>query len=817
MPILVEVGWGGVVQAPWSITWSDVTARVDMVQGVTISRGASDELSETQPGTCTMTLDNQDGWLTPGRPSSGYAPWVRRNAPIRVSALHYPPRSGAGPWPIGQLCDDFDTGVVDPAVWTATGGSAEVGGRLRQPMSSGVARHTSTRSYSLAGSSLAVKLCTIPAAGGSASASASWYVYSNTAGTRLRWSYNPLTNQLRAGIEVGGADAGAATFTYSAIDHAWLRVRETGGVVVMETSPDGWDWTVRRSAATPAWVLSDAVQVEFAAARTGGTADFIEWDYLGATVRPRFWGVVNEWPVSWSGLQSSVTISATDLFKWLNKQPPLRSMLGMEVLTRDTLSGIYSWLAAYYPLSEAAGSTAAGDIAGYSTPGALAVTQVGVGGTLEFGTDGVPETGETGVTMAPASATAGQYLVADLGPQFAADASFWSPHYQIWFKTSTPDRVLLGIHDPALDWQLVFSLNGSGVLAIESTDTGPPTSLVTTSTGNLANGQWHHFVFDQAHKRVYVDGVAYGGVLAVKGPLDYRTLYVGGYRGSRLFDGQIAQVAIHLATGPLGALYSQIYDAITGFSPESADWRVERLARYAGLTSVTILGSTHDPVASQGPGGSTVVSRLREVESTESGKLYAERDYYGIAYQSRDLRYNPSPADEVFTIAYADTETGGIELSDDDQKLCNEVEASRPNGATQRVQAAESILAFGVYPESMTLLKTSDLSVLDAAMWRVMRYANPQPELREVPIEAFTMPNYLDILDADISSYFTVYDLPVQAPADELRVTVEGYTETLKEQSHHIQFRTSESSTDSVWVIGDPVYGVLGVTSRLAY
>ncbi|WP_405431098.1 LamG-like jellyroll fold domain-containing protein [Streptomyces anulatus] len=819
MPILVEAGWGGVVQMPWSITWTDITQRVDMVQGVTISRGASDELSETQPGTCTMTLDNQDGWLTPGNPDSGYAPWVRRNAPIRVSALHYPPRTGAAPYPLAMLVDEFDDQRMSSALWTSAGGATETAeGRLRLPATAGVtSRYTSLRQWALTGSQVTVKLPVVPAAGGSSSAYTSLSLVSATAGTRLRWYFNAVARDLRAVSDVGGSDGSPVILPYDPIEHAWLRIRETAGTVYWETSSDGWDWVIRRSLSTPAWVGTDQIVVELAASRSGGTADYAEWDYLGAQVRPRFWGVVNEWPVSWSGLQSSVTISATDLFKWLNKQPPLRSMLGMEVLTRDTLSGIYSWLAAYYPLSEEAGSTAAGDIAGYSTPGALAVTQVGVGGTLEFGTDGVPETGETGVTMAPASATAGQYLVADLGPQFAADASFWSPHYQIWFKTSTPNRVLLGIHDPALDWQLVFALNGSGVLTIESTDTGPPTSLVTTSTGNLANGVWHHFVFDQAHKRVYVDGVAYGGVLAVKGPLDYRTLYVGGYRGGRLFDGQIAQVAIHLATGPLGALYSQIYDAITGFSPESADWRVERLARYAGLTSVTILGSTHDPVASQGPGGSTVVSRLREVESTESGKLYAERDYYGIAYQSRDLRYNPSPADEVFTIAYADTETGGIELSDDDQKLCNEVEASRPNGATQRVQAAESILAFGVYPESMTLLKTSDLSVLDAAMWRVMRYANPQPELREVPIEAATMPNYLDILDADISSYFTVYDLPVQAPADELRVTVEGYTETIKEQSHHIQFRTSESSTDSVWVIGDPVYGILGVTSRLAY
>jgi hypothetical protein len=55
--------------------------------------------------------------------------------------------------------------------------------------------------------------------------------------------------------------------------------------------------------------------------------------------------------------------------------------------------------------------------------------------------------------------------------------------------------------------------------------------------------------------------------------------------------------------------------------------------------------------------------------------------------------------------------------------------------------------------------------VLDAAYWRVSRYADPAPELREVPIEAYTMSTYLDILDADISSYFSVTSMPSQAPA----------------------------------------------------
>ncbi|MGW1653858.1 hypothetical protein [Streptomyces atratus] len=345
MGVLVEMGWGGLVQYPATITWTDITPRVDMMQGVTITRGASDELSETQPGTATLTLDNQDGALTPGNPTSPYAPFVRRNAPIPISVAHYPARTGTAPWPLAQLTDDFDDGVVNSALWTAVGGSAEVGGRLRQPMVSGVtARHTSIQSWSLAGSQLAAKLCTVPGANSSTSASVSICLLSQTSGTRLRWHYNPLTNQLRAAAEVGSADGSAVAFTYSPIDHAWLRFREASGTTYFETSPDGWDRTVRRSMPTPAWVTTDQVQVEFASFRSGGTADYVEWDYLGPQVRPRFYGTVNEWPVTWEGLLSKVTISSTDLFKRLNRLPALRSALGEEIIADGAFT--------YYPLTE---------------------------------------------------------------------------------------------------------------------------------------------------------------------------------------------------------------------------------------------------------------------------------------------------------------------------------------------------------------------------------------------------------------------------------------------------------------------------------
>lgn len=822
MPLLVEAGWGGLVQYPWTITWTDITTYVDSdKRGVTVSRGASDELSDTQPGTASLVLDNADGRFTPGNAASPYYPYVRRNAPVRVSVAVMPTVSGSAPYPMAMLGDDFDDGRIDTARWpTSTGGATETSaGYLRIPMAPGVdTNHTSARTWKLLGSKLTAKLATVPAANGSSNAAASMWVTSTTSGTRIGFRYDALTGVLAAMSQVGFSDGTPTNLTYSAIDHAWLRVRESGGTVYWETSGDGFDWTTRRTLATPAWVTSQTHAVDFPTTRTGGTAGYIEWDLVGAEISPRFYGMVNEWPVEWEGLVSRVTVTATDLFKWLNREPALKSMLAEEILSQD-VAGVTDFLGCYFPLTEASGSASAGDISG-SGCGSLAVTQVGAGGTLDFGTDGLAETGVTAVTLTPASTSAGKYLTGDLGAAFQANSGPYGTVVEFWIKTSTNSRAILGLFEPGLDHQFVLGISATGTLTIEYTDTGGALTVHDT-LDVIADGAWHHVMVDGTPTVThYIDGVSTGVSSFTPAMSALRTLHVGGYRGARMFNGQLAHVAVTFASAHIVATTAPIhYEAgNSGFSGEAADERIERLARYAGLSSVTIWGSTFDPIASQGPAGSTVVTRMREVEATESARLFAERDYFGIAFQSRDVRYNPAPASEVFTIAYADLDTGGVKLADDDQKMANTIEASRPGGATQRVTAPASVLAFGTYdPGALSILKTSDLSVLDAAYWRVSRYANPSPELREVPVEAYTMPSYLDILDADISSYFSVTGMPSQSLASSMRVTIEGYTETLKDRSHSIQFRTSASFTDSVWVLDDPTYSVLGSTTRLAY
>ncbi|MFF9324047.1 LamG-like jellyroll fold domain-containing protein [Streptomyces sp. NPDC014776] len=815
MPLLVEMGWGGLVQAPSTITWTDISQYVHLPSGVSITRGAADELSETQPGTATLVLDNSDGRFTPGNSASPYYPYVRRNAPIRIAVAVMPTRFGAAPYPLAMLGDDFDDERVNTTTWSQNfGGVTEAGGRARVPCTAGVfAGFQTGREWKLTGSQVSVRVAALPAPGAATSCTAGIFVNSATGGTRIAIEHDRVAGTIRFASDTGYWDASATFLSYDPMQHGWLRIREASGTLYLETSSDGFTYTVRRSLPTPAWVGTDQVTFSMESHRDVGTADFFEVDLVGATVRPRFWGVVNEFPVDWEGLVSKVRVTCTDLFKRLNRLPALRSMVAEEILSLAPL--------VYYPLSEESSSTTAGDIGGNGAP-SLAITQAGTGGTLALGTvTGPPETGEQAPQFTPASATQGKWLLADLGPQFE-DRTYQYLCFEAWFQTTTTGRCILGVHSTDLQYQHLLSIAAGGGLQIEWQDNGSSTLIVEAVSGptTLADGNWHHVVYDQREGKIWLDGVLVDSALAVPRYWGERVLHVGGYRSTRLWSGSIAQVAVYstldVSVGPTAVTH---YAAgMTGYAGEDADVRIQRLAKYAGLSSVTIWGSTFDPIASQGPGGSQVVARMREVEATESARLFAERDWYGLAFQSRDIRYNPDPASETFTISYADLETRNVSLADDDQKLINSLEASRPGGATQKVTAPASILAFGIYdPGALSILKTSDNSVLDAAYWRVSRYANPQPELREVPIEAYTMPNYLDILDADISNYFSVTGLPAQAPASSMRVTVEGYAETIKERSHVIQFHTSATGTDTVWVLDDPTYSVLDSTTRLAY
>jgi hypothetical protein len=759
-PLTEAVATGG--------TWTDITSRVDIINaGISITRGAQDELSQIQAGTCTLTLDNSDGALTPENASSPYYPNVIDGVPVKVSVATVTKNFLRNP--------SFEDGSVSTWDWPAGVEAFTVG----TPVQSG------TQAARIAWN-----------------ASASDYFQSTVYGLTIG-----ATCTASAYVRVPAGDVavrirmGGVTSSASAVNDAYTRLTvtftATASVMTLQVIPS----------TTPAAgdiVFVDAVQVEEAAAATA-------FDSTAAELHERFWGMVNGWPVHWSGLYSKVTITATDVLGVLSRaDEQMRPMLLQEVLLWGPN--------AYYPMDEDSAATSAGDVSGLTGPQSLAIQQTGAGGTLQFGAGTAPLGMPGAPLFTPASATAGKYLRAELGTAFQATSFTQQLLIEAWFSTSTAGRNILTIASPDRGYYLILYLaSATGFLSVESKQPGVAASTVTAGATNLADGQLHHVIYDAEAQELYVDGVSLGAFAAILAVQDLSTLTVGASQnGSTLWSGSISNVAVYLDTSMSASSLADHYTCgMTGHAGETADERAHRLTAYVGL-DFSDVGIFTTGIAEQAALGRTCLEHLRDVEATESGKLYASRGAPMVTLQARSVRYNPTSA---LSIVYADFEPDDFELAYDTQKVANVLTLTRPGGATQRMVHAASKAARGPIGRSVETLCTSDLVVTDLGNWLLYRYATPTSELRGVKIQANTMgqTTYRTLMAADISTVLTVTSMPDQAPAPSMSVTVEGYREDIRHNQHTIQFLTSRTVTDTVWVLDDPVYSVLGATTRLAY
>ena len=183
---------------------------------------------------------------------------------------------------ISTLIDNFNDNVIGPEWGNAYGGVSEVGGRARVPCAvDAYAGYQTGPVYTLAGSSVYLQIpVAAPAAGASVEAQTVFAITPDpTQGTNLAININTVGNTIRFESNVGYSDAAAVSLTYSAATHLWLRIRETGGNVLWDTSPDGTTWTTRRTLATPAWVASATdLSLDLWSYRNNGAGNYAEFD-----------------------------------------------------------------------------------------------------------------------------------------------------------------------------------------------------------------------------------------------------------------------------------------------------------------------------------------------------------------------------------------------------------------------------------------------------------------------------------------------------------------------------------------------------------
>ena len=532
----------------------------------------------------------------------------------------------------------------------------------------------------------------------------------------------------------------------------------------------------------------------------------------GSTTFDLVTGYVDAVEQMWPGgvyTHAQVRVSCTDISGRLGEGQPLRSMVEQEMLADNP-----TYL---YPLTEEAGSTSAGDVAGGNVAARRVNSKYGAT-KADFGTEmsglvdsltGVYFGGSWGpivsVTTNPGSALAiaydnpsGRFLPSSGG--FSLEAWVITPgsapgaSYDLgtilYQGDSTASRYLQVYIDPA-----------DGKPYVNATD-GTNTLLHAATSKSICDGKLHHLLVtvDAVNQfgTLYVDGVAAASLFAAGGVnlsgLRYnligaaaRSAYMNGQ-----FPGTVALVALYPGELTAARALAHYQAGLSSFT-ESSDARFARLLSYAGLTS-TALPAGVATMGGQQLSGKTLVEALKQVGDTEGGAVYVTPGGE-LTFERRNARYWSTAA---FSLT-ADDINGDVIPRKDRLGLVNDQTATRDGGAAQRYTDAASIDAYGRHDGgSLAVAPSTDYEARQIAAWRVVTGKDPKLRLSTVTIDLLAQPSSSIVealLAAQISTAFTLTGMPSQNPGGtSMSLFVEGMTWTIGKDVFTVALFTSPTS-----------------------
>jgi hypothetical protein len=254
-----------------------------------------------------------------------------------------------------------------------------------------------------------------------------------------------------------------------------------------------------------------------------------------------------------------------------------------------------------------------------------------------------------------------------------------------------------------------------------------------------------------------------------------------------------------------------------GFAGERSEQRIARISRYLEIPSAALdfdVGS--ELIGLQPTQGVSPDAAMLDVADTEDGVLFIDGGGL-LTFHARSRRYNQVSA---FTLD-AVLEQVGADLKPvaDDAVLFNDVTYDTPDGKSLHAVNTASAAKYGTYGDSKTLPWASDAALAGAAWWTVNVYGWTQPRVGQVSVDLLNEPNpavVTQLLQAEISTRFTLANLPPAAPAPNLDLIIESVTETLSTFAWSLAFNTSPAAFTDVWQLEDPAYGQVDSTHRLA-
>lgn len=514
-------------------------------------------------------------------------------------------------------------------------------------------------------------------------------------------------------------------------------------------------------------------------------------DYLGDTY-DRWFGYVDDWPQEWRQPNDAlVTVSATDGFKILAKTP-LLSFVKHEYLADSPVAA--------YMLDEQPGSESAAELTGSFPAAPVEYGKGPAGAEYAFGDAALPHDDQaTALTLTPhvkidlIDYTDAGYVVrlrdGAVGP-LVPPTNGMTVECAFNSASTTDSQAIFGQYDRFGQWEAVLKLSAGGLAWFNGVGSNTPVN----------DGRWHHVAgvleADRQTIRTYLDGVEvasfvmgaavnWSPVGAVLGGLTSPAFDIT----SQAFDGHLAAFAIH--DHPLAAdrIAAHADAVLTGFAGERSGERVNRLLDYAAWPAdMRDVDAGSSLVGPQSLGGEALPA-LQQVEDTEAGALFMARDGKVRFRERHAMITEPVHAeaqavfgDQPGELKYA---SDSLRVGYGDEKVRNDVSATRVGGVTQRAVDQESVdgdgtvPGFGVrhYEPPGELVNVSDAEVFDHVHHVLALYSQPRPRVPDITVKPHRDPGSLvpALLAADLGHRVEVRRTP---PGGGARIALEVLVES---------------------------------------
>jgi hypothetical protein len=839
----------------WSqINWTDVSAYVQSVQ---IDRGKSSELDTFPAGTAQVRFKNDDRIFDPENEPYVTLPGVAANY---ISTPDSAALSITGDIDIAVrvACDNWTT-----AYDTFVGKSAGAGlrsyhfytytdGKLALDFSldgTGIISVQASATTGLtAGTAYWVRVTRA-----SVSGNTNFYYAPDSVAYPSTWTQVGTANRASTAggffdstqqVEIGTNNNGSSSGPLAGKVYRAIVKNGIAGTTVADFEPrrfttlaattmvasTGETWTLNTSGGTPATrnhapyygALTPMRPIRITAARASSSV----------TSTRIYTGFVNDWPQSWlTPAGSFVTVPCTDALGVMNRTN-FRSYWEWKIRQ----DGPYMW----YRLGEGTGATTAIDTMA-AIPGLPWVNANSTGSqpsisasSLTYDDSNGASTfdGARGLTYGGGLPVTGSFAAHDVT-------------LEAWFSTTCVTDGTYGIAkwgwgEFAIGFGMKVTAGVGKIIAWQGSIGGVDIMQIYAPSTVVNDGQSHHAVVTLRNSTThpYLDGVDMGSYTGGtwNGSIGYfanpdtiglpMTQLSTGQTFASAFIGTIDEVIFWNKT----LTSTQIIDhynigkGVYG-AGDLASTRVATILTVANWpTDARQIATSTTAVQGVAVNGKSALALLQEVDKTEQGMLFADKDG-SIRFISKDALsttalYNTSQAtfgDAAGEFAYND-----IVPSSGERYVYNSIRASRINGSEYIVENATSILEYWQRTLDFTgLIANGDGYVLDLANARAAEYAEPQMRIESMRFSPRDDPTnlYGPAITYDIGTRLTVNRRPQSvgsAISKQVRIVGISHTIDAGGQSWETTYRLAPVFYTDQFVLDSATYGVLD-SSRIGY